>query len=146
HAGVESLGMFPLWDDLPLILMTGICIHGELNILADLDFANIYFIDRCPDFHLAEVLGDEEKARGRQARNHRLADVDPAINDHTTDWRSDGSVIQIGPGGLHVGLGDADLGSANADIGGADPDVGSRYFDIRLVGVVLLLLDAAGCV
>ena len=77
-----------------------------------MDLADVRLVDRHPDLHPREVLGDQEEAGGIQARNDGLTDVDAAVDDDALDRRLDRAVAQIPLRPLHIrlGLGEAALG------------------------------------
>ena len=99
-------------------------VHGEVNVLAGMDVADVGFIDGGPDLEALEVLGDEEQAGVVEVQSDGLADIDPAVNDHAVHRRKDGAAIQVvlvsgqnglslargGFGGIHGRFGDFDVG------------------------------------
>ena len=70
-----------------------------------MDRADVGLVDRRPDLEAAQVLGDQEEARGIQAGDDDLTDVDPAVENDPLDRGSDrrvseidGRLFEIGPG------------------------------------------------
>ena len=76
HGGVE-----PYFAYLPGKDIAGLSIYREGNRLARFDPANIRFIDRNPNLETIQVLGEEKKAGSTEAGHHRLADIDPPVDN-----------------------------------------------------------------
>ena len=68
------------------------------------DAADVGLVDRHPDLHALEVLGDQEQAGGVQAGHDGLADVDAAVDDDAFDRRGDRAVAQVALGPLQRGF------------------------------------------
>ena len=79
---------------------------GEMDVLAHVDRADVGLVDRRPDLQAAQVLGDQEEARGIQAGDDDLADVDPPVEDDPLDRRADRRVPEVDGGLFEVGPGD----------------------------------------
>src|SRR5262249_15560765 len=69
---------------------------GEADRLALVDEVDVGLVDLGPQLDLLEVLGDQEQARGVEAGDDGLADVDPAVDDDALDRRLDGAVAEVG--------------------------------------------------
>ena len=82
HGGVE-----PYFAHFPGKDLAGVSIHREGDRLARFDPADIRFIDRDPNLETIQVLGEQKEAGGIEAGHHRLADVDPPVDDDPFDRR-----------------------------------------------------------
>ena len=60
--------------------------------------ADVGLVDRHPDLHPRQVLGDQEQAGGVEAGDDRLADVHAAVDDHAVHRRGDRAVAQVAVG------------------------------------------------
>ena len=108
--------------------LAGVSIHGESDRLARFDPADIRFIDRDPDLHAVQVLGEQKEAGGIEAGHHGLADVDPPVDDDPFDRRFNGAITQVLQGPLQGGFG-LGHGAFRLFYGGfADPEIGLGNF------------------
>ena len=114
HAGVEPR---LIWRDDALKRLVGIGIDREPHRLPGMNVADIGLVDRGPDLHPLQILGDQEQARRIEARDDRLADVDAAIDDHAFDRRLDRAVAEIRLGPFKIRLGVAQVGVRLGDSG-----------------------------
>ncbi len=107
HGGVQ-----PDFAHLAAKVFPRVGIHAEMHRLARVNGSDVRFVDRYPDLHALEILGDEEQAGGIQAGHHRLTDVHPAIDDHPFDRGGNGAVAQVALRPLQrcLGLGHRILG------------------------------------
>ena len=64
---------------------TGEGIHGEGHRLAGMNLADIGFIDRNPDLHAGQILGNQKQTGSVEARHYGLTDVDTPVDDDPFD-------------------------------------------------------------
>jgi hypothetical protein len=121
---------------LPLKGAIGKSIHGETDRLAGMNAADVGFIDRNPNLHAREVLGDQEQAGRVEAGNDCFTDGDPAVNDHAFDRGSDGAIIQRALDFVERGLGLDGRGQGLLEGGFVQGDVGLGDFVIGFVRIV----------
>ena len=106
----------------------------ESDGLPLVDRADVRLVDRRPDLQAAQVLGDQEEARGIQAGDDGLADVDAAVEDDALDRRADRRVSEVDGGLLEIGPGDGQRALA-------DGQGGLGRLVVRQAVVVFLLGD-----
>ncbi|ODT33960.1 MAG: hypothetical protein ABS55_12105 [Lautropia sp. SCN 70-15] len=121
--------------DLAFEAPPGIGIDGEARLLAHLDAADVGLVDAGVDLHVAQVAGDHEQFGRLQARGHRLAGIDRALDDHAVDRAAYHGAVEVDPrrGHRRLALPDHRLGVA---------PLGDRDLDCRAAGRQLLLLRA----
>ena len=103
-------------DTLPVKRPVAVGVDLEGDLLPDVDVADVGLVDRRPDLHVAQVLGQEEQAGRVQPGHHGLAHVHAAVDHHAVDGRADGGVIEIDLGLLLRALGLLDLGLAHGQL------------------------------
>ncbi len=108
--------------------IAGVSIYREGDRLARLDPADIRFVDRNPNLETIQVLGEQKEAGGIEAGHHRLADVDPPVDNDPFDRRFNGAITQVLQGPLQGGFG-LGHGAFRLFYGGfADPEIGLGNF------------------
>ena len=128
---------------MPGELLAGVGVAGERHGLADVDVADVGLVDRGPHLHPLQVAGQQEQAGRVEARLHRLADGDAAVDDDALDRRLDDGVAEVDLVLVELGLGGADvrLGVVGGGLVLLDLHVGLRQgrlvlAQLHLAGVV----------
>ena len=111
----------------PLNSLPGNASHVKVTGAPGTNVPDVGLVDRDPDLHPGQILGDEEQAGRVEAGNHRLADVHAPINDDAPDRRFDRAETQVAFCFLHGGLrlhraclGLGDVGFSHGNVGLAD--------------------------
>ena len=72
------------------------CVHRKINILIELDCANVGLRHVGIDLHFRKVVCDRKNHRRLQTGSNRLADIDTPRNDNAIHRRSDRAMLEIG--------------------------------------------------
>ena len=86
--------------------LAGEGVHGEIDLLSNVNHANITLGDLRLDLHFGQIIGDDKECWRIQARGHCLPNIHVAHDDDPTNRRANRAARQIDFRFCEIGLAD----------------------------------------